>query len=64
VDLHLSDGTTLKPDCFDERLSQGDYAVFAQRDSDETHMVTAVAWSAIVRIVVRGAKQLPDEMDD
>lgn len=62
VELHLSGGETLTPDRFAETLSQGTYGVFAIPNPDQTHTLMAVAWAAIQRVVVRGVKQLPDEM--
>lgn len=62
VELHLSDGETFTPDLFAEKLSQGGRGVFAVRESDGTHTLTAVAWDAVARVVVRGVKKLPEEM--
>ena len=64
IELILSDGETLAPDRFAETLSRGSYALFSLDESDDTHTLTAVAWESIVRVVVRGVKQLPSDMLD
>ena len=61
VELHLSDGETIVPDRFAQAGSQGSFAMLASSDADGKHTLTAVAWDSVVRIVVRGLAQLPEE---
>ena len=62
VELHLSDGETLVPERFAKALSQQNHGVFAVKEPGGTHSLTVVAWESIVRVLVRGVKQLPEEM--
>lgn len=64
VELHFGDGETLVPDRFAKELSQQSHAVFAVKEPGGTHVLTAVAWDSIVRIVVRDVTELPKEMSD
>jgi hypothetical protein len=61
IELHLSDGHTIVPDRFARAMSQGSFAMLSATDSDGKHTLTAVAWDSVVRVVVRGLGQLPDE---
>ena len=62
VELHLGDGETLVPDRFAKALSRQNHGVFAVKEPGGTHTLTVVAWDSIVRVLVRGVKQLPREM--
>jgi len=61
IELHLSDGETIVPDRFARAMSEGSFAMLSTTDSDGKHTLTAVAWDSVVRVVVRGLGQLPDE---
>ena len=62
--VEAANGETLAPDRFARELSQHSHAVFAVKEPDGTHTLTAVAWESIVRVLVRGVKELPKEMSD
>lgn len=62
VELHLAGGETLLPDRFAKALSQRDHGVFAVQEPGGAHTLTVVAWDSIVRVLVRGVEQLPEEM--
>jgi hypothetical protein len=62
VELHLSGGTLLAPEWFDEPSSRGAYGLFASQAADGTVTMTVVPWSEVTRIVVRGVVGLPDGM--
>ena len=64
IELHLGDGETLRPEQFAPALSGAGYGVFAVREGSGTHTLTVVAWDSIVRVLVRGVAELPDEMSD
>ena len=64
VELHLGGGETLRPEQFAPALSRSGYGVFAVREGSGTHTLTVVAWDSIVRVLVRGVAELPDEMSD
>jgi hypothetical protein len=59
VEIHLGDGKLLEPDQIS--LKDANHALFATREASGAHTLTAVAWSSIERIVVRGLEQLPKE---
>jgi hypothetical protein len=59
VEIHLGDGKLLEPDQIS--LKDANHALFATREASGSHTLTAVAWSSIDRIVVRGLEQLPKE---
>ncbi|HWB11881.1 MAG TPA: hypothetical protein VG826_21805 [Pirellulales bacterium] len=59
VEIHLGDGKLLEPD--EISLKDANHALFATREASGAHTLTAVAWSSIERIVVRGLDQLPKE---
>ena len=59
VEIHLGDGRLLEPDQIS--LKDANHALFATREASGMHTLTAVAWSSIERIVVRGLEQLPKE---
>ncbi|HEV3339819.1 MAG TPA: hypothetical protein VG125_05665 [Pirellulales bacterium] len=59
VEIHLGDGRVLEPDQIS--LKDANHALFASREASGTHTLTAVAWSSIERIVVRGLEQPPKE---
>ncbi len=61
IEVLLSDGEALVPDRF-TAAAGGRHAVFAVKNSNGTYTVTAVAWEAITRILVRGLKTLPEEI--
>jgi len=62
VELHLGNGEKLVPDRFAETLSRRNHCVFAVQEPGGTHTLTIVAWDSIVRVLVRGVTQLPEEM--
>lgn len=64
VELHFAGGETLLPDRFAPALSQQGHGVFAVRESGGTYTLTVVAWDSIVRVLVRGVGELPEEMAD
>lgn len=59
VEIHLGDGKLLEPDQIS--LKDAQHALFATREASGAHTLTAVAWSSIERIIVRGLDQLPKE---
>jgi hypothetical protein len=65
VQVHLKDGGLILPQEYAARWSQGTHAVFASSEADDTITLTAVAWDAIQKIVVRNLKDgLPPGMFD
>jgi hypothetical protein len=51
----------LTPDQFLRSYSYGSHGVFAVREPDGTHSVTAIAWDSISSVVVRGVRKLPED---
>jgi hypothetical protein len=65
IKLYLRDGETIVPHEFLKKLSQQTrQALFTTKESDGTMSLTAVAWDAVVRVTVRGLKELPTELAD
>jgi hypothetical protein len=62
VELCLSDGQTVKPDHFAEKLSQGTHGVFGTKDPEGGYTLVAVRWESVLRVIVRGLESLPEEM--
>ena len=59
VEVHLGDGKLLEPDRFSTK--DANHAIFASQEGNGSYTLTAVAWTSIERIVVRGLEQLPKE---
>ncbi|MGH7140437.1 MAG: hypothetical protein ACREHD_32280 [Pirellulales bacterium] len=59
IEVHLAGGTTIVPDQFSPKDAQ--HVFFASRDADGTSTVTAVGWSSIERVVLRGLAEIPKE---
>ena len=64
IELHLVDGETITPDQFAVKPSQGSHGLFGVQEPDGTVTLAAVAWESICRVLVRGLKQLPEELQD
>jgi hypothetical protein len=65
IKLYLRDGETIVPHEFLKRLSQQTrQGLFTAKESDGTISLTAIAWEAVVRVTVRGLKELPKELAD
>lgn len=64
IELHLGEGETLVPDSYAPGLSAHSHAVFGMREAGSSYTMTAVAWSTITRIAVRGLDELPAEWFD
>jgi len=52
VELHLANGSVIRPTAYDHRWSRGKLGLFAAEAVDGTVTITAVAWDMIQRIVV------------
>ena len=61
VEIHLGDGKLIIPDAYASPASHPNYALFAIREANGSHTVTAVAWDAIQRIALRQLQELPKE---
>jgi len=64
IELHLGDGKLLVPDEFARQNPVTNYGLFATREANGSHTLTAVSWDSIERITVRGLAQLPKEWFD
>jgi hypothetical protein len=65
IKIYLRDGETLVPHDFLKKLSeQTRQALFTSKESDGTITLTAVAWDSVVRVSVRGLKELPKGLAD
>jgi hypothetical protein len=60
VDLYLKGGEILSPHWYAPQLSRHAFGMFAFREQDGSHTLTAVHWDAIERIALRGIRQLPE----
>jgi hypothetical protein len=61
IELHLGDGKLIVPDELATQHPFGNYGVFAIREANGSHTVTAVSWDSIERITVRGLAILPKD---
>jgi hypothetical protein len=59
VDLHLAGGEVYTLELFAESLSQGACGAFARRDAAGGYALSMIPWESIVRVEIRGIKQLP-----
>jgi hypothetical protein len=62
IELHLTGGTMVAPDWFDERHSRQSHGVFAAQAADGTVTMTIVAWDSVTRVVIRNVEGLPEGM--
>ena len=62
IELHVAGGSVILPEWFEPRWSGGTHGLFASRAADGTVTLTAVAWEAVQKIVVRQVDGLPDGM--
>jgi len=62
VEVHITGGSVILPEFYEPRWSRGSHGLFASRAADGTVTLTAVAWDAIQKIVVRQVNGLPDGM--
>lgn len=61
IEIHLGDGKLLIPDAYANPASHPNYALFAVREANGSHTVTAIAWDAIQRIALRQVQELPKD---
>ncbi len=65
IKLYLRNGESIVPHDFLKRLSQQTHqGLFTAKESDGTISLTAIAWDAVVRVTVRGLKELPKGLAD
>jgi hypothetical protein len=64
VEVHITGGSVILPEFYDARWSGGSHGLFASRAADGSVTLTAVAWDAIQKIIVRQVEGLPDGMFD
>jgi hypothetical protein len=62
IELHVTGGSVILPEWFEPRWSGGTHGLFASRAADGTVTLTAVAWEAVQKVVVRQVDGLPDGM--
>ena len=62
VEVHITGGSVILPEFYEPRWSVGSHGLFASRAADGTVTLTAVAWDAIQKIIVRQVNGLPDGM--
>jgi hypothetical protein len=62
VEVHITGGSVILPEFYEQRWSGGSHGLFASRAADGTVTLTAVAWDSIQKIIVRQVEGLPDGM--
>jgi len=62
VELHLASGSVVLPEWYDHTWSRGTHGLFASQAPDGTLTLTAVAWDAIQKVVVRQVRDMPEGM--
>lgn len=61
VEVHHTDGVIV-PNWYDVTWSRGTHGVFGSQAADGTVTITALAWDAVKKVIVRGVKTLPADM--
>lgn len=61
VEVHHADGVIV-PEWYDVAWSRGTHGVFGSQAPDGTVTITAVAWSAVQKVIVRQVQTLPADM--
>jgi hypothetical protein len=61
VEVHHDDGVIM-PEWYDVAWSRGTHGVFGSQAPDGTVTITAVAWSAVQKVIVRQVQTLPADM--
>ncbi len=64
IEVQVEGGESVIPDHFARPLSRENYAVFGIKSPDGTYTLMALKWDSVVRVLVRGIKELPAEMAD
>jgi hypothetical protein len=59
LELQLTDGGTIGPDWWAERLSADSHAVFALQTADGSYVMETIPWEGVKRITVRRITELP-----
>lgn len=62
IELHLVGGSVILPEWYEVNWSRGSHGLFASQAADGSVTLTAVAWEAIQKVVVRQVQGLPDGM--
>jgi hypothetical protein len=62
VEVHLASGGVLLPDAYIETPSQPGHAVLVSREPDGSRTVTLVPWESVVRVILRGIRQVPGQI--
>lgn len=60
VKLELAGGGSITPELFAPELSRQTHGVFAVKDANGTHTISAIAWQSVVRINLGGVRELPE----
>ncbi|MFM8703574.1 MAG: hypothetical protein ACKOHG_06840 [Planctomycetia bacterium] len=61
VEVHHTDGVIV-PNWYDVTWSRGTHGVFGSQAADGTVTITALAWDAVKKVIVRGVQTLPADM--
>jgi hypothetical protein len=61
VEVHLNNGGVVLPEGFVPSLSQQTCAVLLAKDPDDSYTVTIIPWDTVVRVILRGVKEMPGE---
>ena len=62
LEIFLNEGEIIVPDYFAEHLSTSDYGVFGLLESDGSHSITVIPWSAVRRVGLRRLEDLPGDL--
>lgn len=62
VEIHLANGSVLRPDSYELDWSRGTHGLFANQTSERKVSLTAVRWDTVEKIVVREVDGLPQDM--
>jgi hypothetical protein len=62
LEIFLNEGEIIAPDYFAVALSSSDYGVFGLLESDGSHALTVIPWSAVRRVGLRRLEELPGDL--
>lgn len=64
IELHLENGKVVAPDGYAAHLSRQGHGVFMVKEGNGSYTLTAITWSSIAQVAVRGVKELPEGVFD
>jgi hypothetical protein len=64
IEIHLASGKIVAPDGYAPHLSREGQGVFMFREPSGAYTLSAITWSSIAQVAVRGVRELPEGVFD